>query len=84
MILSQLIIKWLEWVIEIGLWLSLIGAFIAGWSVGNGFFGSLISAILATVATGVFCALVFGAFILLMNISESLKRIDAKTGEEGR
>ena len=49
MIMSKLIVKWLEWIIEIGIWLFLIAAFIGGLQVGNGFFGSLVSGVISVV-----------------------------------
>ncbi|NOX69160.1 MAG: hypothetical protein GXP15_08230 [Gammaproteobacteria bacterium] len=78
MIMSKIIVKWLEWIIEIGIWLTLLSAFTAGWGYGSGFFGSIFSAILATVFAGVFCALIFGAFIVLMDIRTTVQRIDAR------
>lgn len=80
MILSKLVVKWLEWIIEIGIWLSLAGAFMAGVRLGDGFFGGLFTGIFFTVISGVFCALVFGAFIVLMDIRSMMKQaIDGKS-----
>lgn len=76
MVLSKLTVKWLEWIIEIGIWLTLIAAFIAGWNIGSGFFGGIVSAVIATVFAGVFCALVFGGFIVLMEIRKSVRAIE--------
>jgi uncharacterized membrane protein YeiH len=73
MILSKLIVKRLEWVVEIGLWVFLIFGFLAGVSYGDGFFGSLISGIVAVIVVGVFGALIFGAFIMLNDIRSMLK-----------
>lgn len=78
MIMSKIIVKWLEWIIEIGIWLTLLSSFVAGWGFGSGLFGSLFSAIFATVFAGVFCALLFGAFIVLMDIRTTVQRIDAR------
>ena len=75
MFMSKMIVKWLEWIIEIGIWLTLVGAFLAGWSYGNGFFGGLFSAITATVGAGIFSALVFGAFIVLLDIRTGVNNI---------
>ena len=72
MFLSKLVVKWLEWIIEIGLWLTLVSAFIAGLKMGDGFFGGLIAAIIATVMAGVFASLVFGGFIMLADIRRLL------------
>jgi len=77
MFLSKIIVKWLEWIIEVGIGLTLIASFFAGWNQGSGFFGSLIAAIIATVVAGIFCALVFGAFIVLMEIRSSVQRIES-------
>ncbi len=83
MVLSKLAVKWLEWVIEIGMWLTLIGAFIGGFTAGEGFFGSLIGAILATVTAGVFAALVFGGFVVLIDVQKNVRKIAAaKAGAE--
>lgn len=73
MFLSKLVVKWLEWIIEIGLWLTLVAAFIGGVSVGDGFFGSLVAAIVSTVMAGVFASLIFGGFIMLADIRRLLK-----------
>lgn len=78
MIMSRIIVKWLEWIIEIGIWLTLLSAFVAGWSYGNGFIASLFSAVVATVFAGVFCALIFGAFIVLLDIRTTVQRIAAR------
>lgn len=77
MFFSKIIVKWLEWIIEIGIALTLIASFFTGWSQGSGFFGSLITAIIAVVVAGIFCALVFGAFIVLIEIRASVQRIES-------
>jgi hypothetical protein len=74
---SKIIVKWLEWIIEIGIGLTLIASFFVGWNYGSGFFGGLIAAILSTVVAGIFCALVFGAFIVLMEIRTSVQNIES-------
>lgn len=74
MFLSKLVVKWLEWIIEIGLWLTLVAAFIGGLNVGDGFFGSLIAAIISTTMAGVFASLIFGGFIILADIRRLLKQ----------
>lgn len=77
MFFSKIIVRWLEWIIEIGIGLTLIASFIAGWNYGSGFFGGLIAAIVATVVAGIFCALIFGAFIVLMDIRTTVQRIES-------
>lgn len=81
MFLSKLVVKWLEWIIEIGLWLTLVGAFIGGFTVGDGFFGSILSAILFTVMAGVFASLVFGGFILIADIRRLLADLSARKAQ---
>jgi len=79
--MSKLIVKWLEWIIEIGIWLFLIAAFIGGLQVGNGFFGSLVSGVISVVFGGVLCALIFGLFIVLNDIRGMLKSaLEQNTG----
>lgn len=81
MLLSKIMLKWLEWIIEIGIWLTLVSAFIGGLTVGNGFFGSLIAAIGSTIAAGIFCALVFGFLIAVLDIRGMLKKaVDGQAG----
>lgn len=81
MMMSKIIVKWLEWIIEVGIWLTLIAAFASGWAYGDGLFGGLFSAIVATIFAGIFCALVFGGFIVLMDIRTSVNRIDARAND---
>ena len=82
MMLSKLIVTWLDWIIEIGLWLFLITAFLSGFSYGEGFFGSIIGGVVALIAGGITAALVFGFFILLSDIRRMMKvaleRLDEK------
>ncbi len=73
MILSKLIVKWLEWIVEIGLWLLLIACLITGIKMGDGFFGSIVGGLLSVLVGGVFGALVFGFFIVLSDIRRILK-----------
>jgi hypothetical protein len=75
MFLSKLVVKWLEWIIEVGLWLTLVAAFVGGLRVGDGFFGSLLTAVISTVMAGVFASLVFGGFIILADIRRLLTEI---------
>ncbi len=83
MVLSRLAVTWLEWVIEIGMWLTLIGAFIGGFMAGEGFFGSLIGAIISTIVAGVFAALIFGGFVVLIDIQKTVKKIAAAKAGTG-
>ena len=65
-------------IIEIGLWLFLTIGFVAGFSYGDGFFGSLTAGIITVIVTGVFSAVIFGVFIILNDIRSMLeKALDA-------
>ena len=81
MILSKLVVQWLEWIIEIGIWLSLIGAFLVGYQAADGFFMGLVAGVFSTIISGVFCALVFGAFIVLLDMRTSLRELVANKKE---
>ncbi len=86
MILSNLVVKWLEVIIEIGLWVFLAGCLVAGISAGSGFFGSLVAGVLSLILGGVFAAVFFGIFIVLNNINQNmaeLLRIAKDTQSEG-
>lgn len=79
MVLSRLIVTWLEWIIEIGIWIVLIAAFIAGVRVGDGLIGGLFSGLVSVLLAGIFCAVVFGFFIVLNDIRTMLRKaIDSR------
>lgn len=75
MILSRLVVKWLEIIIEVGLWLILVFGFIGGTTLGNSFFGSLGMGLLSMFASGLFASVLFGFFILLNSINRSVTRL---------
>ena len=74
MILSRLVVRWLEIIIEIGLWLILIFGFIGGTTLGSGFLGSLGMGLAIMFAGGLFASVLFGFFILLNSINRSVTR----------
>ena len=81
MILSKFIVQWLEWIIEIGLWLFLIACLVSGYSMGSGFFGSIFMALISVLFGGIVCALMFGFFLVLNDIRRMLKEaIDSDSG----
>lgn len=86
MILSKLIVRWLEWIVEIGIWLCLAGAFIAGARTGSGIIGSLVAGTMALLVAGLVCAVVFGFFILLNDIRTMMKKAieDRPNGSSAR
>jgi uncharacterized membrane protein YeiH len=73
MILSKFIVQWLEWIIEIGLWLFLVACLVSGFSMGSGFFGSIFMALISLLFGGIVSALMFGFFIVLIDIRRILK-----------
>ncbi len=75
MILSKLVVSWLEWIIEIGLWLILIGGFVVGTTLGSGFFGSLGMGLATMLGGGLLGAGLFGFFIVLNSINRSVAEI---------
>lgn len=80
MILSKLVVTWLDWIVEIGIWLFLIAAFVGGFSAGSGFFGSVIGGLVGVLFGGITAAVVFGFFILLSDIRRMMKQELAARG----
>lgn len=73
MLLSKVVVSIYEVLLEIGLWLLLIGGFIGGWQTG-GFLG----AIGGLIGSAIFGAVFFGAFIVLNDIRARVKIIQEK------
>lgn len=73
--LSRLIVASYKLLLEISMWLILVGSFIAGWEVRG--FGTAIAALIAAF---VFCVVVFGAFFVLVDIQSSVKAIQNSNG----
>ena len=71
--LSKIIVSSYSIFLEIAIWLTLIGGFIGGWAA-HGFF----TAIGGLIASFVFCVVVFGAFLTLIDIQKSVRAIEAK------
>ncbi len=84
MILSKMVVKWLEVIIEVGLWLILLVGFIAGWSLGSSFFGSLGMALLTTLGAALSGAALFGFFILLNSINKTVTKISESSSHSGQ
>ena len=83
MFLSKLIVKWLEWIIEIGLWALLVGFFTYGFTVGDGFFGSIFLGLFSVLLGGIFSALTVGVFLILNDIRQTLNDAVARNEVEG-
>ncbi|MDE2293979.1 MAG: hypothetical protein KGL36_00825 [Gammaproteobacteria bacterium] len=75
--LSRLIVASYKILLEVSMWLILIGTFITGWAMKG--FGA---AIVSLVAAFVFCVVFFGAFLLLVDIQTSVRAIE--TGKNSR
>jgi ABC-type multidrug transport system permease subunit len=71
--LSRIVVRLYAVLIEIALWLVLIGSFIGGWQA-NGFLGALGSVIVATILASVF----FGAFLVINEIRDKVAAIEAR------
>jgi hypothetical protein len=69
--LSRFIVATYELLLEICLWLTLIGSFIVGWSIGGPS-----SAFLFLLITFVTCVAVFGAFLTIIDIRKSVRVIE--------
>ena len=71
--LSKLIVQIYGVILEVGLWLALLGAIIGGWQA-NGFIG----AVGMLIATAVIAAVFVGAFLVLNDIRDRVKAIEAR------
>ncbi len=71
--LSKIIVSSYSTLLEIAIWLTLLGGFIGGWAA-NGFLAALVG----LVTSFVFCIVVFGAFLTLIDIQKSVRAIEAK------
>ncbi len=71
---TKLIVGAYATLIEISLWLFLIGALVAGWIFGEG----IIGAIIGLVVGFVFAVMFFGAFLILEDIRKYIKVIEGK------
>lgn len=71
--LSKIIVSFYGLFLEIAIWLILIGSFIGGWSTYG--FGAAIGAL---ISASIFCVVVFGALLVLVDIRRSLKIIEER------
>jgi len=71
--LSKIVVNIYTILLEIGLWLLLIGGLLGGWQAG-GFFG----AIGGLIGSAIFGAVFFGAFLVLNDIRGRVKSIEEK------
>ena len=71
--LSKIIVSSYGLLLEVSLWIILVGSFLGGW-MNNGFIGALV----ALVGALVFCIVFFGAFLTILDIRQSVRAIEAK------
>ncbi|MGE0583422.1 MAG: hypothetical protein AB7P31_14970 [Steroidobacteraceae bacterium] len=71
--LSKIILSSYSALLEVSIWIILVGSFIGGW-MASGFF----AAIGGLIAAFVFCVVVFGAFLTLLDIQHSVRAIQEK------
>lgn len=71
--ISKFIVSSYAMLLEVSIWIILVGSFIGGWSTKG--FGAAIMALLFAL---VFCIVFFGAFLVLLDIRQSLRAIEEK------
>jgi FtsH-binding integral membrane protein len=71
--LSKLIVSSYGILLEIAMWVIIIGSFIGGW-VRSGFGAAL----LALVVAFIFCIVFFGAFLIFVDIQKAVRSIEAR------
>jgi hypothetical protein len=71
--LSKIVVNIYTVLLEIGLWLLLLGGLIGGWQA-QGFLG----AIFGLVSAAIFGAIFFGAFLVLNDIRSRVKAIEER------
>lgn len=76
--LSKLILSSYRTLLEISMWVILVGGFIGGW-FAHGFIGAIVSLVVAFI----FCVVSFGAFFVLMDIQASVAAIRKAKAPEG-
>jgi len=77
--LTKIIVGAYETLIEIALWLFLIGFLIAGWVFGSEVFDNgVLGAIVGLLGGFIVAVMFFGAFLILIDIRSSVKAIENK------
>lgn len=69
--LSKLIVKFYAILIEVSIWLLLLGALIGGLQADG-----LMMGIMSLIGAFIFCTMVMGAFLVLEDIRKSVKAIE--------
>ena len=73
--LSKIIVASYAALVEIALWLFLIGSLLAGWNIGDGAVGAIVGLVIGFVVAVMF----FGAFLILDDIRKSVKVIEQRS-----
>jgi hypothetical protein len=71
--LTRFIVSSYALLIEVSLWIFLLGSLIAGWS-----FGKFMGAVLGLIVGGVVAIMFFGAFLVLEDIRKSIRTIEQR------
>lgn len=71
--LSKIIVSSYALLLEISMWVILLVAFVAGWQAGG--LGGALGALLVAF---VFCVVVFGAFLTLVDIRQAVRSLEDK------
>ena len=73
--LSRIIVSSFQALIELSIWLVLIGGLVGGWQSKG-----LLGALFGLLSSFVFCIVVFGAFLILADIHKTVRSIESKVG----
>jgi hypothetical protein len=71
--LSRIIVQSYQLLLEISMWVVLLGCFIAGW-VFLGFLGAILGLIIGFI----YCVMFFGAFLTLADIQKSVRAMETR------
>lgn len=72
MMLSKLIVSSYQMLLEISMWLTLAACAVAGWYLGDG----VLAALVGLIAGFVIIVVIFGAFLILGDIRQSVRAIE--------
>jgi hypothetical protein len=71
--LSKLVVKMYAAIIEVALWLVVLGAVVGGWRAGG-----VVGALGALIAATILAAVLFGAFLVLEDIRTRVRAIEQR------
>ncbi len=76
--LSKIIVASYSMFLEVAIWLTLLAGFIGGWAA-KGFFAG----IGGLIAAFIFSVVVYGGFLVIVDIQKTVRSIDAKKSAGG-